>query len=152
MFGLTLEKLFLVAVIAGVVLGPARLPDYARQLARGVRSLRQFVDTTRAAAEQDLGMPLRRSEWESVNLRQYDPRRIVRDALEEPSPVTKNETTEQAAQMRPGQKYVVAGTSSHPIRVPIDALDADDPRRIAARPDGSTSTPESPPLLAADRR
>ncbi|MDV7198609.1 twin-arginine translocase TatA/TatE family subunit [Rhodococcus kroppenstedtii] len=146
MFGLTLEKLFLVALIAGVVLGPARLPDYARHLARSVRSLRQFVDTTRAAAEQDLGMPLRRSEWESVNLRQYDPRRIVRDALEESSPV---ETTEQAAPARPGRKYVVAGTSSHPVRVP---LDADDPRRVAARPDGSTSTIESPPPVAADRR
>lgn len=149
MFGLTLEKLFLVAVIAGFVLGPARLPGYARHLARGVRSLRQFVDTTRAAAEQDLGMPLRRSEWESVNLRQYDPRRIVRDALKEPSPV---ETTEGAASARPGQKYVVAGTSSHPIRVPIDALDADDPRRIAARPHGSTSTPDFPPPVVADRR
>lgn len=149
MFGLTLEKLFLVALIAGVVLGPARLPDYARHLARSVRSLRQFVDTTRAAAEQDLGMPLRRSEWESVNLRQYDPRRIVRDALKEPSPV---ETTEGAASVRPRQKYVVAGTSSHPIRVPVDTLDADDPRRVAARPDGSTSTIESPPPVAADRR
>ncbi|MFC8178937.1 MULTISPECIES: preprotein translocase [Nocardiaceae] len=146
MFGLTFEKLFLVAVIAGFLLGPSRLPGYARKLAHGVRSIRDFVDTTRAEAEQEMGVTLRRSEWESIDLRQYDPRRIVRDALNET--ITPNSAAPpadalltEASAVRPGQKYLVTGTSSHPRRILIASLPEDDPRRIAAEVD---SVPREP--------
>ncbi|MBY6708767.1 preprotein translocase [Rhodococcus sp. BP-241] len=135
MFGLTLEKLFFVAVIAGLVLGPSRLPGYAHHLTRAIRTLKQFVETTRATAEREMGVPLHRSEWESLDLRQYDPRRIVRDALHDTTPntVVTDEMIEQAERIRPGQKYLVTGPSSHPVRTLIASLPADDPRRIAAR-------------------
>ncbi|MFT4051019.1 MAG: hypothetical protein QM677_02075 [Microbacterium sp.] len=81
MFGLTLEKLVLVAIFAGIVLGPQRLASYTRRLSDTVRSLRAFVEATRRRAEQDLGVPLTRAEWEELDLRQYDPRRVVREAL-----------------------------------------------------------------------
>ena len=87
MFGLTLEKLFFVAVIAGLVFGPSRLPGYAHHLTRAIRTLKQFVETTRATAEREMGVPLHRSEWESLDLRQYDPRRIIREALLDDAPV-----------------------------------------------------------------
>lgn len=139
MFGLTFEKLFLVAIIAGFVLGPQRLPGYAHQLTRAVRSVRHFVDTTRTAAEADMGVPLRRSEWESMNLRQYDPRRIVSDALRDTNELRDTEPPSEqllaeAARVRPGQKYLITGPSSHPRRILIDSLPQDDPRRIAAQP------------------
>jgi sec-independent protein translocase protein TatB len=134
MFGLSFEKLFLVAIIAGFVLGPQRLPGYAHQLAQYVRSLRQFVETTRSAAERDMGIPLQRTEWESMNLRQYDPRRIVSDALQDDTPkfVVTEQMIEEASRVRPGQKYLVTGSSSHPRRILIDSLPVEDPRRIAA--------------------
>ncbi|OZE34108.1 MULTISPECIES: preprotein translocase [unclassified Rhodococcus (in: high G+C Gram-positive bacteria)] len=138
MFGLTFEKLFLVAIIAGFVLGPQRLPGYAHQLTRAVRSVRHFVDTTRTAAEADMGVPLRRSEWESMNLRQYDPRRIVSDALRDTNELRDTEPPSEqvlaeAARVRPGQKYLITGPSSHPRRILIDSLPQDDPRRIATQ-------------------
>ncbi|MFE3542709.1 preprotein translocase [Nocardia sp. NPDC059177] len=137
MFGLTFEKLFLVAVIAGFVLGPQRLPGYAHQLARSARTLRRFVESTRSAAEREMGVPLDRTEWQSLNLRQYDPRRIVSDALHDttgssPAAVD-DEVIEEARRVRPGQKYLVSGPSSHPRRIRIDSLAEDDPRRLAAR-------------------
>ncbi|MFE0748080.1 twin-arginine translocase TatA/TatE family subunit [Gordonia sp. NPDC058843] len=142
MFGLTFEKLFLVAVIAGLVLGPGRLPGYAQQLARTIRTLRQFVETTRKAAEEDMGMPLKHTEWQSLNLRQYDPRRIVTDALTESVASTTpsgeqaiDDILGQAARVRPGQTFLVTGTSSHPHRTLIASLPVDDPRRIAASAD-----------------
>lgn len=138
MFGLSLEKLFLVAIIAGFVLGPQRLPGYAHQLAQYVRTLRRFVDTTRSAAERDMGIPLTRTEWEALNLRQYDPRRIVSDALQEPVPaktVVTEQMLDEASRVRPGQKYLITGTSSHPRRILIESLPYDDPRRIAALTD-----------------
>ena len=81
MFGLSFEKILVIAIIAAFVLGPRRLPLYAGKLADLVRDLRAFVESTRARAEDDLGVPLSSSEW--MDLRRYDPRRIVRDALED---------------------------------------------------------------------
>lgn len=138
MFGLSFEKLFLVAIIAGLVLGPHRLPGYAHQLGQYVRNLRNFVDATRSAAERDMGISLQRTEWESLDLRQYDPRRIVSDALREsparpPEIAVTQELLDEASRVRPGQKYLITGTSSHPRRISVDSLPVDDPRRIAAQ-------------------
>lgn len=159
MFGLTFEKLFLVAIIAGFVLGPARLPGYAHQLTRAVRTVRHFVDTTRTAAEADMGVPLRRSEWESMNLRQYDPRRIVHDALRDTEPLRdtgppSEQVLAEAARVRPGQKYLITGPSSHPRRILIDSLPQDDPRRIAAQrqPEAATSSTGPDPTTSDDNR
>ena len=151
MFGLTLEKLFLVAVLAGTVLGPQRLVVYAHHLAGTVRSLRNFVDKTRSDAERDMGISLHPLEWESLDLRWYDPRRIVSDALHEatavpPSPtappatIITDEIIDQARHVRPGQKYLVTGTAAHPRRILIEALSHDDPRRIAAETRDSSQT------------
>jgi hypothetical protein len=68
MFGLTIEKLFLVAVIAAIVIGPQRLPVYATRLAELIRSLRAYVESTRARAENETGLPLTRAQWESLDL------------------------------------------------------------------------------------
>jgi sec-independent protein translocase protein TatB len=80
MFGLTLEKLFLVTLVAGLVVGPRRIPVYAARLGSWVRSFRTFVEATKVRTEDELGVPLRAAEWRSA-LQQYDPRRIVREAL-----------------------------------------------------------------------
>ena len=129
MFGLTFEKLFLVAIIAGVVLGPQRLPVYAHQLARTVRALRDFVESTRGSAEREMGLAT------SLDLKQYDPRRIMRDALDEPTvPLITDETADEARRVRPGQKYLTTGSAAHPRRILIESLPDGDPRRIAAAP------------------
>ncbi|NYF18235.1 sec-independent protein translocase protein TatB [Microbacterium sp. AK009] len=98
MFGLTFEKLFVVAVLAALIIGPHRLPQMARRAGEVLRGLRAFVESTRTQAENDLGVPLDRARWETVDLRQYDPRRIVRDALEgAPPPGTQAAATGQTA-------------------------------------------------------
>jgi sec-independent protein translocase protein TatB len=79
MFGLTFEKLLVIAIVAGLVIGPRRLPVYAAQLAAFVRDLRRFIESTRTRAEDELGLP---PDWRA-DLRRYDPRRIVRDALDD---------------------------------------------------------------------
>ena len=54
MFGLTIEKLFVVAVFAGIVIGPRRLTDFARGLGDYIRALRSFVEVSRTRAETEL--------------------------------------------------------------------------------------------------
>jgi len=87
MFGLTLEKLVVVAVLAAFIIGPQRFAQCARLLSDTVRSLRGFVDATRARAADDLGIPLTRAEWEALDLRRYDPRHIMREAVDHAAPV-----------------------------------------------------------------
>lgn len=158
MFGLTFEKLLLVTLVAGVVIGPQRLPLYARRLAETVRGVRHLLETTRTTAEAEMGVSLQRSYWTALDLRQYDPRRIVRDVLEEvppgtsavPAPRTQGAEplppadgahadtnaeaalSDEASRVRPGQRYLVTGSAAHPRRIRIDSLPVDDPRRIAA--------------------
>lgn len=133
MFGLTFEKLLMVAVLAGVLIGPQRLPHYAHQLARTIRAFRDVVETTRTQAEREMGVSLKPGEWD---LAQYDPRRIVREAMKEPAGAATVAATdprvEEAQRVRPGQKYLVTGSAAHPRRVLIESLPEDDPRRMAA--------------------
>ncbi|GAA1655801.1 Sec-independent protein translocase subunit TatA/TatB [Microbacterium flavum] len=151
MFGLTFEKLVLVAIIAGIVLGPHRLAASTRRLADTARSLRAFVDATRRRTEQELGVPLTRAEWDEIDLRQYDPRRIVGDALRdavadrppgsldvdsetpgEAVPEPSTDEWEGLDRVRPGQKYLVLGDAAHPRRLLLAGLPTNDPRRVAA--------------------
>lgn len=85
MFGIDSEKLVILAVITAVVLGPQRLPEYARKLAEWIRSFRNFADKTQAQLSEELGEDV---DWRKLDPRQYDPRRIIREALlEDPSAI-----------------------------------------------------------------
>lgn len=75
------EKLLVIAVIAGLCLGPARLAAHTRQLNAFLRQLRGWADTTKAQIEEQTGVDI---DWSELNPRRYDPRRIIRDALTQP--------------------------------------------------------------------
>ena len=93
MFGLTFEKIIIIGVIAAVIIGPQRLPGYARHLADLVRSFRSFVDVLKTRTEAEIGVPLNTTEW-NAKLREYDPRTIVKHALnDDPLPHTSSQTT-----------------------------------------------------------
>ncbi|MGW9113670.1 hypothetical protein [Microbacterium sp. NPDC055683] len=83
MFGLTFEKLLVLALIAAVIVGPSRLPQYAHRLAELIRSVRSFLDAARERTEAETGVSL--EEWKQMDPRRYDPRRIVREALVAPT-------------------------------------------------------------------
>lgn len=93
MFGLTFDKLLLIAVIAGFLLGPHRLPAYAQKLGETVRALRAFAESARVKAESELNISLPAATVQSLDIRQYDPRRIVRDALNTPTDAASREET-----------------------------------------------------------
>jgi len=90
-FGLSFEKLFIIAVIAVFLLGPDRLPYYASQLARLTRSLRDLANGAKERMREEMGPDFDDVDWKKLDPRQYDPRRIIREALidDEPVPVVK---------------------------------------------------------------
>lgn len=87
MFGLTFEKLVLVAVIAAFVIGPERLPLYASKLGGFVRSLRDFANGAKSRMKEEMGPEFDDVDWKKLDPRQYDPRRIIREALLDDTPV-----------------------------------------------------------------
>jgi sec-independent protein translocase protein TatB len=84
-FGLTFEKLLLIGVIAVFLLGPERLPHYAAQLGRLVRSMRDMANGAKDRVKEEMG-PDFDVDWRKLDPRQYDPRRIVREALADVDP------------------------------------------------------------------
>ncbi|BDZ44586.1 Sec-independent protein translocase TatB [Naasia aerilata] len=81
MFGLTFEKLLLIGVLAVLIVGPERLPRYAAQLARLVRSVKSFADGAKTRMRDEMGPEFDEVDWKKLDPRQYDPRRIIREAL-----------------------------------------------------------------------
>ena len=106
MFGIDSEKLIILAVITALVLGPKRLPEYARKLAEWVRKFRTFADNAQAQLSEELGEEV---DWRKLDPRQYDPRRIIRDALVEPLPSSDSGSSSNPAS-------AVIKTTDAPIR------------------------------------
>jgi sec-independent protein translocase protein TatB len=69
------------ALLAVVILGPERLPEYAAQLARLVKGLRRMATGAREQLREEVGPELDEVDWRKLDPRQYDPRRIIREAL-----------------------------------------------------------------------
>jgi sec-independent protein translocase protein TatB len=80
-FGLTVEKLALVGLVALLIVGPDRLPAYAAQLARLVKRLKGMAQGAESRLRDEFGDDFDPDEWRKLDPRKYDPRRIIRDAL-----------------------------------------------------------------------
>ena len=85
-FGLTFEKLLVIGIIAVFLLGPQRLPEYAAKLAKLVRTLRGYADGAKDRLREEMGPEYDDVDWKKLDPRQYDPRRIIREALLEDDP------------------------------------------------------------------
>lgn len=126
MFGLSFEKLIIVGIFAALVIGPQRLPHYAQKLGELARLLRVEVDTARTRAAESMGT----EDWRTLDPRQYDPRRIIREALDEPGSARSSETAdpgsaelseravdgERRSPAEAAGSFVVTGSSGHPRR------------------------------------
>lgn len=145
MFGLTMEKLIVIGIVAALILGPHRLPLYAEKLAALVRGIRDVTQTAKVRAENELGIPLNTTEWSS-HIQQYDPRRIIREALAHDQTALPKPEQMLDEEGHPGdpagefleepglhreslaaqeQWVVVGGSSGHPVRRRVHGLEAD---------------------------
>src|SRR3982751_3008472 len=76
MFGVGLPELAVIAFVAVLVFGPDKLPDFARQGGRMVKTLRSFAHQARDELRDELG-----PEYADLDLRDLDPRAIVKKHL-----------------------------------------------------------------------
>lgn len=96
MLGLSADKILMIALVAGLLLGPETLPKAASHLATAIRKLRTFADESSARVRSEAGTSFEDVDWKKLDPRLYDPRRIIRDALlEEPIQPNRNISTRE---------------------------------------------------------
>jgi len=163
-FGINGGEFIILAIIAVIVVGPERLPQYASQLARLVRELKRLATGAREQLKEEAGVDLDGVDWRKLDPRQYDPRRIIRDALLDDEPAGKPVSPGGPATMAAGGAAAAgaaaaggagATDSSAATATPAAAAETDSagvsPQPVAAR-QAETSVavvPGAGPRLAA---
>ncbi len=94
MFGINGAEFLVIMVIAIIVIGPERLPQYAQQFRQWVVRGRDYVTKHQAAISDELGGDV---DWSALDPRRYDPRHIVREAFAEQP----GKTAQSTAHSRP---------------------------------------------------
>jgi len=79
--GINAYEFVILIVLALVILGPERLPQYARNLARWARQARDLAENAKGRFKDETGTDFDDVDWKKYDPRQYDPRRIIREAL-----------------------------------------------------------------------
>ena len=82
------SEFLVIALLAMILIGPERLPEYVRGLRSVVLRLRALIKDGQSALKDELGDDV---DWSQLDPRNYDPRRIVREALfddEDATPAT----------------------------------------------------------------
>lgn len=81
MFGMGWSEIVLIGIVGVLVFGPDKLPEFARQSARFIRTVRRMAQD----AKDDLGRELGH-DLSSVELRDLDPREVVRRTILDDAP------------------------------------------------------------------
>lgn len=89
-------------MLALFILGPDKLPQYAKGLANLVKSVKRMAEGAKSQLKEELGDEYEDVDWKKLDPRQYDPRRIIREALTEDdsAPVSGQEAFNRAARVR----------------------------------------------------
>ena len=112
-------------LVVVVVVGPRRLPEYTRRLTRLVRQLRLFLDNAKEQIAQEVGPELGELNLEDLNPRNYDPRKIVRDALGEDLDAIRRDLANPfrsaaSTAVRTGDEVVAAARGTKSLSTMID--------------------------------
>lgn len=102
MFGIGLPELLVIGVVAVLVFGPDRLPEFARQAGRFLRQVRQFTQAARDDLRSELG-----PEFADLELTDLDPRQIVRKHILEAMDEEDDDTA--TVPVRPGLRPLERG-------------------------------------------
>nr|WP_241252591.1 Sec-independent protein translocase TatB [Micrococcus sp. KRD153] len=133
------------AVLAIVILGPEKLPEYTRAFTDWLRVMRDKAEGAKAQFKEETGTDFDEVDWRKYDPRQYDPRRIIRDALREPAGGSSTPAS-RAAQATGISAEDVHGGLTHQ-----DLADMD-PRTLFRRPAGGGSTAAAESVAAAQTR
>lgn len=90
MFDIGLAELAVIALVAVLVLGPERLPEFAAQAGKFIRRMKGYADVARDELRKELG-----PEYSDLELRDLDPRNLVRKHITDAMSLTDDEPVRQ---------------------------------------------------------
>lgn len=91
MFGVGIPEMFVITLVAMLVFGPDKLPDMARQAGRFIRTVKLMAENAKNDLGKEMGQDL-----SGFNIRDLDPREVVRRSfLEDDEPVVKKVTEQR---------------------------------------------------------
>lgn len=103
-------EFLLLIVLALIILGPDKLPEYAAKLGQFVRSARDMAEGAKTHLRDEMGPGFDDVDWSALDPRQYDPRRIVREALAAPpDEVPDRGAVQETAAGRAANEAAIAG-------------------------------------------
>lgn len=82
--GINGGEFIVLILIALIVLGPERLPEYTKKFTDWLRSMKVMAEGAKEQFKEETGRDFDEIEWRKYDPRQYDPRRMIREALREP--------------------------------------------------------------------
>lgn len=103
------DELFVIVILAIVIIGPQRMPEYAAKLARGIRQMRVMADSAKSQLREQMGPEFDDINWRQYDPRSYDPRKIVRDALREPIEAAWNPVRDELSSVRESAGQIGSG-------------------------------------------
>ncbi len=114
-FGLTIEKLLLIGLVAGLLIGPERLPRYVESLTKFAKRAREYVSTAKTKMKDEMGSDFDDVDWRTLDPRQYDPRRIIREALLDDAPVPTVRAASAAAAVATASAFTKPQSATMPF-------------------------------------
>lgn len=96
MFGVGLPEMFVIALVAILVFGPDKVPELAKQAAQMLKKAREFANSARDDLREELG-----PEFADLELRDLDPRTIVRKHIMEAMEDTPSDVKRPRRGLRP---------------------------------------------------
>lgn len=124
--GINGGEFIVLIILAMVILGPERLPEYAQKLAEFIKGARAMAVDAKTKLQEETGTNLDEVDWQKYDPRNYDPRKIIREALSEESEAISS--TVAAASLRdndsrvhPRHRMGVSGPDQAPVTNPLRA-------------------------------
>jgi sec-independent protein translocase protein TatB len=118
-FGINGPEFILLLLIGILVIGPQRLPEYTQKLANLVREVRRMASGAREQIKEEVGIDIDDVDWKKYDPRQYDPRRIIKEALLEDD--TKPVSSGGPAAVAAAASAAASSAEERPARI-IDSL------------------------------
>jgi sec-independent protein translocase protein TatB len=111
-FGINGAELIILVLLAVLILGPEKLPEYTRKLTEWIRTLRNMAEGAKSQFKEETGTDFDEIDWKKYDPRQYDPRRIIKDALAEPVDGSAPSSGSEGANGRSGASRELTGGES----------------------------------------
>lgn len=154
-FGINGGELIVLIVLALMLLGPEKIPQYLRTLREWIHKARVFAEGAKDQFREETGTDFDDVDWQKYDPRQYDPRRVIREALSEPiedvetslqdAKDTVQDATDTVAN-KPVERPALTQAEIMAAAVPIDQLEQQpqfpDPSQPKSRADAILAEPQ----------